>query len=56
MYEQRKKNRYDVAKRQFKSIQSAATYVTHEDKNKTLVLLIRFAFKFTNFFLCLDSP
>jgi hypothetical protein len=56
MYEQRKKNRDDVAKRQFRSIKSAATYVTHEDQNKTQVLLIRFAFKFTNFFRALTTP
>jgi len=42
MYEQRKKNRGDAAKMQFRPIQAAANYVTHEDKNKAQVLLIRF--------------
>jgi hypothetical protein len=32
MYEQPKKNRGDI---QFKPIQAAATYPTHEDKKKT---------------------
>ena len=56
MYEQRKKYRGDAAKRQFRPIQDAANYVTHKDKNKTQVLLIRFAIKFTFFLRALTAP